>query len=447
MNADAPFSPDSRDAVRAESGAGRKESAGSAVITGIGVVASCGTGVADFFRGLRQNGGFWRTGTFLHEKAMPLSFLAVDEALFGGARRFSAHDTLVLARAAARQALAMACDMDTGVLGLLGVCVGTTSGSSLHFLGGYEQSRTAWQSGNGGKSGKDMLMEDAGKEAPSMDAGLAKALPDDVRDYFSCNLSLALAGEIGAAGPLHTISTACTSGADAMGLGLDLVRTGQCDAVLCGGADALSVVPHAGFARMLIYSDEPCRPFDRDRKGLNLGEGAAFFVLEREDRAARRGARTFGRISGWGSACDASHLTAPREDGRGLRRAVQAALDDASCPMDALAFINAHGTATHDNDRVEGRVLHELFPEVPVWATKPCTGHTLGAAGAIEAVATLLALNNCLLPATFGFENVDPETGLVPTRDETRPRGRAALSTSLGFGGGNSVLVLEGVEA
>ncbi len=216
--------------------------------------------------------------------------------------------------------------------------------------------------------------------------------------------------------------------------------------MLCGGADALDLVPHTGFARLMIYSNEPCRPFDAKRKGLNLGEGSGMLLLESEASARRRGARIRGLIAGYGSACDAHHFTAPHPEARGLALAVDRALAEAGVEASGIAFVNAHATATRENDRTEGNFLASRFPGKPVWASKAVTGHTLGAAGALEAIFCLLALEKGTVPASWNFEEPDPETGLVPTLVQTPVSGGLALSTSLGFGGGNAALVLAGAD-
>jgi len=204
----------------------------------------------------------------------------------------------------------------------------------------------------------------------------------------------------------------------------------------------LSLIPHTGFARLMIYDHEPCRPFDRTRKGLNLGEGAAALILESVEHACRRNAAILGYVLGYGSAADAYHFTAPHPEGRGLAASIRIAFDHAGLSAPDMAFVNAHGTATPENDKVEGRLLAKLLPATPVWASKGGTGHTLGAAGALEAVLAVQALIRRRVPASLGFREPDPETDCIPTRDILALDSPYALSTSLGFGGGNAALVL-----
>ncbi len=393
--------------------------AGGVVVTGMGCVCAAGTEPAAVLHGLAQRRNL-RPGTDLDPRALPNPFFAVEPLCFGPAgRRHSAKDTLSLAQLAVAQALAQAAP-PLGLLRTAGVALGTTAGSALHFLEAYAASRAG------------------------ADAALAP-FPHDRDDYFAANLALEL--DIPAQGPRLTITDACTSGADAVGLGLDLIRTGQCPCVVCGGADALSLVPHTGFARLMIYAPDPCRPFDRNRKGLNLGEGAAALILEDEAAARSRGASILGWAAGFGNAADAHHFTAPHPQGRGLAAAINAALDQAGITAADLAFVNVHGTATKENDKVEGGVLRRLLPHVPVWASKGGTGHTLGAAGALEAVLTLAALRAGIVPASPGFAVPDPEIGLVPTTWPQTVNSPWALSTSLGFGGGNAALILRKGDA
>jgi 3-oxoacyl-[acyl-carrier-protein] synthase-1/3-oxoacyl-[acyl-carrier-protein] synthase II len=191
----------------------------------------------------------------------------------------------------------------------------------------------------------------------------------------------------------------------------------------------------------MITDEAACRPFDRRRKGLNLGEGAAILVLESEKLSGRWIHPPLAMLVGYGSASDAYHLTAPDPQGRGLRRAILAAMEESGMQANDLAFINAHGTGTLDNDAVESRVLSELLPGVPFYSSKGFTGHTLGAAGAIEAAFTIASLNTGIIPPSAGYEEHDFDLPAHPVKKETAVVGRAALSQSLAFGGGNAVLI------
>jgi 3-oxoacyl-[acyl-carrier-protein] synthase II len=255
-----------------------------------------------------------------------------------------------------------------------------------------------------------------------------------------------IAGEFDLSGPCQTVVNACSSGTDAVGIGASWIQSGLCEMVIAGGADELCHVTYNGFISLMITDETPCRPFDRDRKGLNLGEGAGMLILESGDSCKRRQRLPRARFLGYAAASDAHHLTAPHPQGKGLRRALFEALRFAERDAGDIAFVNAHGTATSDNDRIEGRVLQELFPGVPFFSTKGYTGHTLGAAGAIEAAFTVACLEQGRIPGNAGFAHVDPELAASPSIATASVAGRTAISESLAFGGCNGVLVLEGMR-
>lgn len=259
--------------------------------------------------------------------------------------------------------------------------------------------------------------------------------------YLRSNPVDVLAGEFDLTGPCQTVVNACSSGTDAIGIGTLWIQSGLCDMVLAGGADELCHVTYNGFISLMITDDSPCKPFDLNRKGLNLGEGAAVLVLESEKSRRSRGKASRAFVRGYGASCDAFHLTAPHPQGRGLRRAIEEALRLSNLSPGELGFINAHGTGTRDNDRVESQVFADLLPDVPFISTKGYTGHALGAAGAIEAALTVACLEAGRIPESAGFATPDPELPSFPAGHEMRIKGTAALSESLAFGGHNSVLV------
>ncbi|MDQ0387593.1 3-oxoacyl-[acyl-carrier-protein] synthase II [Streptomyces sp. DSM 42143] len=251
-------------------------------------------------------------------------------------------------------------------------------------------------------------------------------------------------------GPSHTIAAACASGAAAVGMARDLIRSGTCDIVIACGTDA-GVVPviAAGFDAMGALSDDTgdgaSRPFAADRSGFVLSEGAAAVVLERQEAAQARGARSLGRILGYAFTTDAHHPVAPHPDGAGAEAAVRAALDDAGLTTADVEHVNAHGTSTPYNDRSEGRLIGRLFPHRPtVTANKGLLGHSLGAAGAIEAVLTLRTLASGIVPPTANTPEVDPELKDIDLvlGEERMQRPTVAISNSFGFGGANCVLVM-----
>jgi len=258
----------------------------------------------------------------------------------------------------------------------------------------------------------------------------------------------ALADWLGVRGPVLTVSAACASGATALGIGADLLREGAADLVVAGGYDVLCRFVLRGFDVLRALTRERVRPFDRRRSGLLLGEAAGLLLLARERDA--RGPR-LGRLRGHGSASDASHVAAPDPGGRGLEAAIRAALAEADVAPGDLDFVSAHGTGTPLNDRIETAVLRRVLgpraSAIPVNSIKGALGHTMGAAAALEAIMCLLAAREGLIPPTVGYEEPDPACDLDYVPGGCRPaRPRLMLSTSLGFGGCNAALVLEGVR-
>jgi 3-oxoacyl-[acyl-carrier-protein] synthase II len=259
---------------------------------------------------------------------------------------------------------------------------------------------------------------------------------------------------LGLRGINHCVTSACATGAHALGEALMAIRAGRADVVLAGGSEAtITPLALAAFARMGALSkrnDDPVaasRPFDAGRDGFVMGEGAAVLVLESEEHARRRGAPAIARLSGYGATADAFHLTQPDPDGDGAVRAMTIALEDARVSPEELDYVNAHGTSTPYNDRIETLAIKRaLGPEskrIPVTSTKSQTGHLLGAAGAVEAAATALVIDRGVIPRTLNLEEPDPECDLDYVPDEPREeRVRVALSNSFGFGGQNACLVL-----
>jgi 3-oxoacyl-(acyl-carrier-protein) synthase len=251
-----------------------------------------------------------------------------------------------------------------------------------------------------------------------------------------------LADYLGARGPVLTVSTACASGATALGLGADLLRAGRADLVVAGGYDVLCRFVMRGFDALRSLTRERVRPFDRRRSGLLLGEAAALVAL------AREGTPRLGRLLGHASASDGSHIAAPDPEGRGLAFAIQAAMAEAGVVAGDLELVSAHGTGTPLNDRIETAVFHRVLGRralaVPVNSIKGSLGHTMGAAATLEAIMCLLAGRHGVVPPTVGLEDADPECQLAHVSGSALAhRPRLSLSTSLGFGGCNAALVLE----
>ena len=385
-------------------------------ITGTGAVSSAGEDVAHtrdaFFHARREPAP---KPPFESPVSCPTFQVAAPLPVLEGRRNHSR--SLRLAMRAAQEALAEAGLGAFPPDARVGVCLGTTVASQLNAVPFYDAYRR--------------------HADPAM---------DPVLNFLSANLSEAVGDLVGAIGPRLTVVNACSSGTDAIGIASDWIRAGLCDVALAGGADELHRVPLAGFWSLGVMSAEPCAPFDRDRSGLNLGEGAGIVVLESQAHAAGRGQALEFEVAGFGAACDAHHLTAPHPDGRGLERAIHVALAEAGITPSQIAFINAHGTATQDNDRTEAGVIARLFgAQIPFLSTKGYTGHTLGAAGGLEAVFTVMGLRDGWIPASAGFIHQANDLPIAPTRHRTPIAGQYAMSTSLAFGGNNAALVIRRV--
>jgi 3-oxoacyl-[acyl-carrier-protein] synthase II len=248
-------------------------------------------------------------------------------------------------------------------------------------------------------------------------------------------------------GPKATFMTACSSGATAIGYARDLIRDGMAKVMITGGTEPLTRTTYAAFNALKAVDPEYCKPFDRNRQGMSLGEGAGIMILESLAHALKRGARIHGEILGYGVSCDANHMTAPDPEASGAVRCMQMALADAGVEVSAVDYINAHGTATPANDRMETTGIKRVFGErayrIPVSSTKSMIGHTLGAAGAIEAVASVLAIARGFIPPTIHSVVPDPECDLDYVTDGAREAALdIVLSNSFAFGGNNTSLVL-----
>jgi nodulation protein E len=250
--------------------------------------------------------------------------------------------------------------------------------------------------------------------------------------------------DLGLSGPVYTISTACSSANHAIGQAFRLVRDGLADLAVTGGSEAIFTVGMLkAWEAMRVISPDTCRPFSKDRRGMILGEGGAMMILEPFDAAKARGAKIYAEICGFGMTSDAHHLTQPTVDGPA--RAMRGALGEAGLAPEAIGYINAHGTGTPGNDPVESRAIREVFgahaDKIGVSSTKSMHGHALGAAGALEAVATVLALRHGILPPTANYNERDPECDLDYIPNQPRAvQVEAALSNSFAFGGLNAVV-------
>ncbi len=382
-------------------------------VTGMGCICAAGENVEDAVRKTY-------TGTRLPvlpsrlqvnlDKTYPVFEVASDlDGICDNANR-----TTLLALVAAEEAIKQAgLTHDLIRSKRIGVCMGTTVGCTLSNEPFYREFK-------------------------------AGSKPDlaPIHRYLSNNPAEYIAHKYGMKGPIATIANACSSGTDAIGMAKGWIRNGHCDIAIAGGVDALSRITYLGFISLLITSTQACRPFDRDRTGLNLGEGAGIVVIEHPDSARERGAKSYAECVGFGCNADSYHPTAPHPEGVGLINAINRALSEAGIGADKIGFINAHGTSTPDNDKTEGKVIAKMYkPGTPAVSTKAYTGHTLGAAGGIEAIFTIRSLMDGMVAPTAGFEEVDPECVIAPTTCLTQIDAEYAISHSLAFGGNNSALI------
>ena len=275
-----------------------------------------------------------------------------------------------------------------------------------------------------------------GVDDPALRGALRRVLPFAHADL--------IARRYGTTGPKETVVLACSSGGAALGLAADWIASGAVPLALAGGVDAMTRICFMGFNALKLLDPDPCRPFARDRRGMSLGEGTGFVVLEDEAHARARGARGYAELVSYGLTTDAWHLTAPHPDGEGSARAMAEALERGGVPASAVGYVNAHGTGTLQNDRVEATALRKLFdPDaVLVSANKSLVGHAMAAAGALEAIATVLTLVNGVVPPTANLTEPDPEVAFDCVPNVARPAAvEFALSNSFGFGGQNLSLL------
>lgn len=407
-------------------------------ITGLGVITSIGAGKDQFWEALRAG----RCGIKLVQKFDTTPYPTHFAAQLNGfdfspyidskwSRRMDL--TSQMAVAAAKMAVKDAkLDLDQEDRERIGVVVGTAMAGHAFML---EQ-------------------HDVYKEKGPLRINPFTALtvfPDASASFISIDLGLN--------GPSFSLATACSSALDAVGYAFNAIRRGELDTVLMGGAEA-TVFPQAFSAFCMLRAmsqrnDDPeraSRPFDKERDGFVLGEGAGMLILEEMEHAKRRGAHVYAEIVGFGMTCDAYHMTAPEPSGRQATRAIQLALKDAGLSPTDIDYINAHGTSTPLNDKTETQVIKQVFGQhayrIPISATKSMIGHLIGAAGAVELIATTLALEHQIIPPTINYEIPDPECDLDYVPNVARKTTiDIALKNSFGFGGKNSALVVKRPES
>ena len=274
-----------------------------------------------------------------------------------------------------------------------------------------------------------------------------KASPSLLRGLLPDRTTTEIAKKFRLCGYQNSITTACSSSATAIGWGADLIASGSQKVVLAGGSDSLSILTFAGFNSLRVVDQNPCSPFSLGRQGISLGEGSACLVLENEEEATRRGAIIYGFILGYSLAGEAFHMTAPEPTGTTAARVMTNAAKSAGIDLNQIGWVNAHGTGTPLNDIVESNAMKLVFGDhaakVPLVSTKAMTGHCLGAAGAIEALVTVISLKNNFIPQTLNFRGRDPECDLDYCHDGRRLTDSSiAISNSFAFGGNITSLVL-----
>ena len=388
------------------------------VVSGIGVVSPYGAGVKAFWEGLAAGSCAIRPISLIDTEGFRARIAAEVPADvmagLGVSPRRARADRIGLA--AAREALADA-GLGPAERAEAALVIGAVGGGMLEGEGWYwEETRT-------------------GRPSPRIKA---------LRSILPYTHAETLGWRLGIRGPKETVVMACASGSASLALAADLIRDGVVPLALAGGVDALTRICFMGFNALKLLDPEPCRPFDRDRRGMSIGEAAAFLVLEDAEHCRARGGSVHAELLGAGMTTDAHHVTSPHPEGEGMMRAMTLALADAGIDAGAVDYVNAHGTGTLQNDRTEALAIARVFGagRVPMSSTKSLVGHTMAAAGSVEAAATVLALRHGLIPPTANLGAVDPEIPFdcVPITARPAPL-EIALSNSFGFGGQNVSLI------
>ena len=384
------------------------------VITGLGAASPYGAGVAAFWKGLAGGACAIRELSLIETDGFRCRLAAeVPEPLAGSTRRTRA-DRLALGAAGEALADAGLGARDRAAAALV---VGAVGGGMLEAEAWY------WRDPRDGAR-------------PASLSAVRGVLPSAHAEMLASRFRLG--------GPRHTVVTACSSGAVALAEAAELIADGVVEVAVAGGVDAITRICFMGFNALKLLDPAPCRPFDRERRGMSIGEGAGFMVLESAARARARRARVYATLAGHGMTTDAFHVTAPEPEGDGMVRAMTAALARAGAAPREVQYANAHGTGTLQNDRIEAHALARVFGEggLLVSSSKSMIGHTMAAAGSLEAIATVLALEHGLVPPTASLATPDPDVPFdcVPLAARAA-RLTCAISNSFGFGGQNVTLL------
>ncbi len=404
------------------------------VITGLGIISPIGTGVEQFFSALKEGKCGIDTVTRFDTEGYdakiagevkdfdPLEYIDKKEA-----KRMDRYTQLAVA-ASKMAVLSSELNLEEIDSNRLGVCIGSG-------IGGMETLETQH---------KILMEKGPGRVSPFF-------VPMMISNIAAGNISIAFKAK----GPNITVVTACASGTNAIGEAFKIIQRGDAELMISGGTEA-SITPlaFAGFCAMKALStrnDDPksaSRPFDKDRDGFVMGEGAGMLILEELEHALKRGAHIYAEMAGYGTAGDAYHITAPDPEGDGAFRAMQAAVRDAGIKPEEIDYINAHGTSTEMNDKLETMAIKRLMGEnakdVAISSTKSMMGHLLGAAGAVEAAACIMAINESIIPPTINYTTPDENCDLnyVPNKF-IKKKVSYAMSNSLGFGGHNATIILK----
>lgn len=380
----------------------------NAIVTGMGCISPAGKNCEVTWDGLLGDDAPELTG--LSETGQIVFKSPLDSAYDSNGRL---HRSVDLLTQALDEAIANAGLNKISEPSRVGVCIGTTSASFLNDMGFHRKLR-------------EHLLDE-----------------ESIKRFFAGNPAEYIKKRLDLGGPAMTVVNACASGTDAIGVAMSWLNSGICDIVIAGGTDEIHNVSGAGFYSLGVTSQSLCRPFDRDRDGLNLGEGAAVLILETMESALRRKRISDISIEGYAASGDARHITQPDPDGIGIECAIRGALNCAGLKVEDIGFINAHGTGTIHNDLAESHAFFRIFGDkCPYFSTKGKTGHTLGAAGAIEAVITALTLQKHQISGSCRYQNQDPNIPVQPAK-AMAITAKYALSTSLAFGGCNSALIMK----
>lgn len=384
------------------------------VIVGIGSICAAGSGVSEGFEAIVNGRDSLKPLTFFDSKLKTVPLCAQVDSI--PAKQSVKPRSLSLALCAVSEALRAIPDR-TGFR--LGVIAATSVGGITTTERLYEK-----------------LLSDSSYSAP----------PEELAVHEPSVLASEVCAETGGCG-FHTFSTACSTGLHAIGAAKRLIDNGEYDICLAVGSDALSLLTVRGFASLTLLDPQGCRPFDKRRAGISLGEGAAAMVLTNDETAARLNCKPLAVVSGWGASADLYHMTAPHPEGNGAYRAIMSALGEAKLGAESIDLVITHGTGTPDNDKAEVAALKKVFGTLPPFCSmKRTLGHTLAASGILEAVFGVKCISEGIVPPTAGFELTDDEIGVSPSLLIKRPVTHI-LKNSFGFGGNNAVLILSDAEA